>query len=139
MPWCVECEDVGASVRCEECGDELCGLCFQWQHRSGKRAKHSPTPLPGMQMFRERVEGTTAHFMELHKGGGAADEKEARVQGDEAMAESKDAGERVRSEEDSGTVEAKAGRSAIADRLIESSKYIPLRVSGEERTLLKLL
>ncbi|EKX41270.1 hypothetical protein GUITHDRAFT_96082 [Guillardia theta CCMP2712] len=140
MPWCVECEDVGASVRCEECGDELCGLCFQWQHRSGKRAKHSPTPLPGMQMFRERVEGTTAHFMQLHKGsGGAADEKEAPLVGDEEMADNKEGAGRGKSEEDSGSVESKAMRSAIADRLIESSKYIPLRVSGEERTLLKLL
>ena len=46
--WCVECEDVAASVRCDACGgDYMCGLCFQWQHRSGRRAQHKPTLLPG--------------------------------------------------------------------------------------------
>ena len=45
--WCIECEDVAASVRCDACGgDYMCGLCFQWQHRSGRRALHKPTPLP---------------------------------------------------------------------------------------------
>jgi hypothetical protein len=27
--WCVECEDVAASVKCEQCDDFFCGLCFQ--------------------------------------------------------------------------------------------------------------
>jgi hypothetical protein len=45
--WCVECEDVAASVFCESCRDHFCGLCFQWQHRSGNRASHVGKPLPG--------------------------------------------------------------------------------------------
>ena len=45
--WCVECEDVAASVFCESCKDNFCGLCFQWQHRSGNRSSHVAKPLPG--------------------------------------------------------------------------------------------
>eukprot|EP00288_Rhodomonas_lens_P013445 CAMPEP_0177715616 /NCGR_PEP_ID=MMETSP0484_2-20121128/14089_1 /TAXON_ID=354590 /ORGANISM="Rhodomonas lens, Strain RHODO" /LENGTH=89 /DNA_ID=CAMNT_0019227627 /DNA_START=226 /DNA_END=492 /DNA_ORIENTATION=- len=57
--WCVECEDVAASVKCEQCNDYFCGLCFQWQHQHGNRAKHKRIQLPGMEMFREVAEGTT--------------------------------------------------------------------------------
>ena len=48
--WCVECEDVAASVFCENCKDHFCGLCYQWQHRSGNRASHSSKPLPGTKL-----------------------------------------------------------------------------------------
>ncbi len=44
----VQCEDVGASVLCLECGDHFCGLCYTWQHRSGARAGHHAQPLPGV-------------------------------------------------------------------------------------------
>ena len=50
--WCVECEDVAASVFCENCKDHFCGLCFQWQHRSGNRASHVSKPLPGQSAHR---------------------------------------------------------------------------------------
>jgi hypothetical protein len=48
--WCVECEDVAASVFCENCKDHFCGLCYQWQHRSGNRASHLSKPLPGSKL-----------------------------------------------------------------------------------------
>lgn len=44
---CVECEDTEAALRCDACLDEYCVLCFGAQHRSGTRAKHKYTTLPG--------------------------------------------------------------------------------------------
>ncbi|KAF0694170.1 Aste57867_14930 [Aphanomyces stellatus] len=45
LSMCIECEDTEASLSCEECADLYCDLCFQAQHRSGTRAKHTKTPL----------------------------------------------------------------------------------------------
>eukprot|EP00008_Paramoeba_atlantica_P005013 CAMPEP_0201478536 /NCGR_PEP_ID=MMETSP0151_2-20130828/3344_1 /ASSEMBLY_ACC=CAM_ASM_000257 /TAXON_ID=200890 /ORGANISM="Paramoeba atlantica, Strain 621/1 / CCAP 1560/9" /LENGTH=126 /DNA_ID=CAMNT_0047859635 /DNA_START=119 /DNA_END=495 /DNA_ORIENTATION=+ len=42
---CIECEDVPAIVECQECQDIFCGLCFEWLHRSGTRASHTPSRL----------------------------------------------------------------------------------------------
>ncbi|CEG46467.1 hypothetical protein F443_14273 [Plasmopara halstedii] len=37
---CVECEDTAAAMRCEDCEDVYCPLCFKAQHRSGSRLRH---------------------------------------------------------------------------------------------------
>ena len=130
--WCVECEDVAASVRCEACGgDYMCGLCFQWQHRSGRRAQHAPTPLPGKEMFRESAQGTTQHFITLLQN-----EDEARTlpqawEKEEAANHKDDAGEHSNQDQLSGAF--------LHSKLQASAQFIPLRVSDEERALLRLL
>ena len=37
---CIECEDTPGQVRCEQCGEIYCDLCFKSQHRKGNRAQH---------------------------------------------------------------------------------------------------
>ncbi|KAL3672435.1 hypothetical protein V7S43_003117 [Phytophthora oleae] len=44
---CVECEDTAAAVRCENCEDVYCPLCFAAQHHAGSRVRHTKTDLPG--------------------------------------------------------------------------------------------
>ena len=39
--FCVECKEKAAKVRCDQCTDEYCRICFQMQHRKGKRAGHT--------------------------------------------------------------------------------------------------
>eukprot|EP00048_Salpingoeca_helianthica_P016548 m.232915 g.232915 ORF g.232915 m.232915 type:complete len:585 (+) comp18912_c0_seq1:490-2244(+) len=41
---CVECEDIPASVRCVDCDDIYCDVCFAALHRKGSRKTHQPTP-----------------------------------------------------------------------------------------------
>ena len=131
--WCVECEDVAASVRCDACGgDYMCGLCFQWQHRSGRRAQHKPVLLPGKEMFREGAEGTTQHFMKLQQSKGAA-------AGTDAGAGSADAALDGREVADEGAAVAHKSAGLPASRLVASSQYIPMRVTEEERVYLRLL
>jgi len=43
--FCVDCKDQRARVRCEECGDEYCRVCFNMLHRKGKRSSHAPISL----------------------------------------------------------------------------------------------
>uniref|UniRef100_A0AAV1T4Z0 B box-type domain-containing protein n=1 Tax=Peronospora matthiolae TaxID=2874970 RepID=A0AAV1T4Z0_9STRA len=47
MAMCVECEDTLAAVRCEDCDDLYCPLCFKAQHQAGSRLHHRPTEVPG--------------------------------------------------------------------------------------------
>jgi hypothetical protein len=42
---CVECEDTEASIKCENCDDIYCTLCYQAQHHSGTRLQHKQIPL----------------------------------------------------------------------------------------------
>ncbi|KAK1934209.1 UPF0652 protein [Phytophthora citrophthora] len=44
---CVECEDTAAAMRCEDCEDVYCPLCFAAQHNAGSRLRHTKTDLPG--------------------------------------------------------------------------------------------
>jgi hypothetical protein len=44
--FCVECE-APAAMRCEQCDDEYCAVCFQALHRKGKRAKHTAVAVEG--------------------------------------------------------------------------------------------
>ena len=43
---CVECE-APASVRCHQCTDEYCAVCYKALHRKGKRAKHTFDSIEG--------------------------------------------------------------------------------------------
>lgn len=43
---CVECE-APAAMRCEQCDDEYCAVCFQSLHRKGKRARHTAVAVEG--------------------------------------------------------------------------------------------
>lgn len=43
---CVECEDTEAAVKCDNCQDEFCELCYLWLHNKGKRKAHIKIELP---------------------------------------------------------------------------------------------
>ncbi|RMX65690.1 hypothetical protein DD238_004053 [Peronospora effusa] len=43
---CVECEDTAATVRCDDCKDLYCPLCFAAQHHAGSRLHHTKTDMP---------------------------------------------------------------------------------------------
>ncbi|KAE8989538.1 UPF0652 protein [Phytophthora rubi] len=51
---CVECEDTAAAVKCEDCEDVYCPLCYAAQHHAGSRLRHTKTQLPGV------VDGSSA-------------------------------------------------------------------------------
>ena len=131
--WCVECEDVAASVRCDGCGgDYMCGLCFQWQHRSGRRALHKPTPLPGMQMLHEdATEGTTQHFIKLQQ------QSSKMLPPQSAPDSAAQAEEQTRESSSSGTKPTPGG--ALRARLLLSAQWIPVRISPQDRVYLRLL
>ncbi|KAI9141880.1 hypothetical protein BKA69DRAFT_1071721 [Paraphysoderma sedebokerense] len=44
--YCVECEDMPATMFCEQCQEDFCEVCWKAQHRKGRnRSKHTTKPL----------------------------------------------------------------------------------------------
>ena len=43
--YCTECTDMPSAVYCHVCQDGFCVVCYQSQHRKGKRVHHKIKPL----------------------------------------------------------------------------------------------
>merc|ERR1712137_498992 len=113
---CVECEDVPAGVKCVECDDEFCGLCYQWLHRKGKRAKHTIESVHEKgKPVQLNVEGTTEHFVQSFSNNGKEESPKTKTYSQASVV------------------------FQSPEEFIEQIKTIPLRLTAEERKLLSLL
>ncbi|KAF8331275.1 uncharacterized protein EI90DRAFT_3145579 [Cantharellus anzutake] len=123
--YCVECEDQAADLHCETCGDSFCEVCFTSQHRKGSRKHHKTRPLESLQT---RVNGNT-----VNNDNGHIEDEEMDSADEEAQAPS-------------GNITAASLLGAqpsigesVGEWYVERSKYTPLRLTMEERKLLRLL
>jgi len=142
---CVECEDTAAVVKCINCDDYYCALCFQWQHRKGNRSSHSTTKLSTCTSSSSGLQGTTAHFSTF--------QLQLRSSNNKLKDEGKNTYEPLRNsnstlELDSNSDCQLSGKTnlKISSKLFieekslkERCKFIPLRITQEERALLHLL
>jgi len=114
---CIECEYQEANVFCNNCKDYYCFLCFQAQHKKGKRKNHVS------KIFKENTNNESS--MEVD---------ETPVTNPSLLS--------LQSYDDS-TAEAaeKAAKQVILklQSVEERAKYIPLRLSYSERKYLRLL
>ena len=117
---CVECEDVASAVRCVQCEDNFCSLCFQYLHRKGKRATHTPIKAENNEQLdmpkQEKVEGTTAHFVEKFEAEKKKKKSEKKSQNNK-----------------------EPENTEISRKLLEQINFTPLRLNEEERNLLGLM
>lgn len=137
--YCVECEDQPAQIRCDDCQDDYCEVCFAAQHRKGTRRKHISKPLvvhpPGKLPNEQNGDSTEAR------------EEEKTDEGDDDidMADESDTElERIGTGLPTSPVKNALGTqpavgSKVGDWFVERSKYIPLRLSFGERKYLRLL
>eukprot|EP00727_Mastigamoeba_balamuthi_P014143 m51a1_g9351 hypothetical protein (641) ;mRNA; r:119676-122045 len=123
---CSECEDQPAAYTCAACADAFCSLCFTTQHRKGARATHVAVP----------VERATPE----------PDEDAAEDDGDAAEAGQTRPKKRSGVSRLFSTIvgsgneeEAADERPRAQDTVYERAKYIPMRLTMEERKLLRLL
>lgn len=133
VPYCVECEDQQASVRCETCDEVYCRPCFQMLHRKGKRLQHKMTTLK----VAEEMPLPQGEVMGLGAQKGMRDS--ARTKGSHADSQYEDGHE---DGPDALEVDAdkfaSAGDSKYTARTI-NLKSIPLRLTDEERRWLDIL
>ncbi|KAI6034887.1 hypothetical protein F5J12DRAFT_710596 [Pisolithus orientalis] len=136
--YCVECEDQPAQIRCDDCQDDYCEVCFAAQHRKGTRRKHITKPLvvhlPRKPPSEQNGDSTEA------RDGEKTDEDDDVDMADESGIELEriDTGlQTSRAKNALGTQPAVG--SKVGEWFVERSKYIPLRLSLGERKYLRLL
>ena len=107
--FCVDCKEQEAAVRCVECGDVYCQICFSMLHRKGARARHTAVALPG----------ATARAR-------AAPAAESEHMAVDDMLE--------RSQQPAAGADVQPGWW-----FEERAKYIPMRLTMDERKMLRLV
>ncbi|TMW63864.1 hypothetical protein Poli38472_002805 [Pythium oligandrum] len=154
-PMCVECEDTDAAVRCEDCQDLYCALCFEAQHRSGTRRQHATTELFASAVAQQLAQPPPAPVQATTVAASAvqpAQESTTVVEGaDEPMeaVEDKETNGKVDTADEETDEDDEVDSDADSDDeptmvsddapLLRDAMYIPLRLTEDERAQFNLL
>lgn len=124
---CMECEDMKYEIKCKDCDEKFCVICFEMLHRGGKRKLH------------EHLKVTT--ILETSDKSNMPDDEETQKKKQDllngALAANGIPDQTLPEENEElaqGSTDAKLMKS-----LYEKTRYIPLRLTYEERHLLRLL
>lgn len=109
--FCVECTDMPFEVRCVECDEQFCKVCWAVVHRTGKRKQHTV----------EEVKSNAAEAVPSTTPAPDALESESEA------------------ETDTNTPAPAMPSEELLARLATHAKYIPMRLTADERQLLRLL
>lgn len=116
--FCIECQDMQTEIICNDCEEQFCVTCFDMIHRNGKRKQHEYLKVSSQETTRPETEA-----------------EQQRIQDDGNSYQAPEA-------QDSNTTPLSMA-SSIDDKLLaqllKHTRYIPLRLSQEERHLLRLL
>lgn len=137
---CVECGDQPAEKGCVDCEEEFCSVCFDYLHRTGTRKEHATVVL-------ETVNGDSSskHTQyDVTMSNSPADSSIHQVASpaplvadDDIDGASKEI-QATRGDKPSGATSV-VEPSELLLRIRKQCKYIPLRLTADERKLLKLL
>ncbi|KAF8841602.1 hypothetical protein BDN67DRAFT_901195 [Paxillus ammoniavirescens] len=134
--FCVECEDQPAQLSCKECEDSYCEVCFAAQHRKGSRKKHSVTS----------IAGTSARNVAKEQKG--TSEVDGQSKGEEVYVDMEEDSDAELDRVSAGPPKAPpveflgtqpAVGASVGEWFVERAKYIPLRLTINERKYLRLL
>eukprot|EP00127_Corallochytrium_limacisporum_P007178 Clim_evm51s243 gene=Clim_evmTU51s243 len=139
-PLCIECDDQPARVFCHDCGDLLCEVCFYSLHRRGKRREHRIRVLRGLDESEKASELKAATApANTETVAPPADDKE----GDGVEATADQLVEQINADQVGDRHidddEVMYAESHDGNWFRERSKYIPLRLTLQERKFLRLL
>jgi len=121
---CEECEEHDVQLECEPCGGRFCEMCFQILHRKGKRTGHKPTSVD------------TGSFRTDCSAGPGSSEKESKLSGLLKLVRPT---ARSTSNPQASTPRFPSSDLSRYALMSERAKYIPLRLTLEERRFLRLL
>ncbi|GMM54560.1 hypothetical protein DAKH74_011760 [Maudiozyma humilis] len=121
---CIECKDMKTEILCKDCDEHFCVVCFEMLHRGGKRKYH-----------------------EYVKVNAEGEEKAKAAPSDEAQQSAlQDSvnGQQDDDSSDQGTPQPMNNTpDAIGEKVLgilrENAKFIPMRLTYDERHLLRLL
>lgn len=126
---CIECGDQRAEIQCFKCAEDFCSVCFGYLHRTGKRKQHAVKSLVSEDKKKEEdIEQIKS------EPDGEDDEDDENVEQQQERISR--AGEAIQS---ISAVAAAVQPADVLGKLKEHCKYIPMRLTMEERKLLRLL
>ncbi|SCU87822.1 LAFA_0E09010g1_1 [Lachancea sp. 'fantastica'] len=117
--YCVDCKDMKTEILCRDCEEQFCVVCFEMIHRTGRRKKHEIVKI-------------TAEEHPLP----AAEEEQKRLQ------EANNNGANLQPDNEAPQLASESVNSLdqkMLSMLARHSKFIPMRLTPEERHLLRLL
>ena len=118
VAFCIECGDQPAILACRECADIFCEVCFASQHKKGNRQKHSTTPLQ--------------QAIDIHA-------RAAPAAGAALPSSSSSSSSVAEEMEDAPDQPTAAASRESAESLADRAKWVPLRLSLEDRKMMRLL
>ncbi|KAL4087605.1 hypothetical protein PRIC1_013494 [Phytophthora ramorum] len=135
---CVECQAHEAELFCEQCHDYFCELCCGGQHRKGNRRKH--TFQPRFPASKAAAPAAADVEMEITRDAVDYDSDEDELDGDTSSSEEEDLDRGYPSALGPARLtNGNAGGAEAAAEMLERAKYIPVRLTYEERKLLRAL
>jgi hypothetical protein len=136
---CVECEDTEAAVKCDNCQDEFCELCYLWLHNKGKRKAHVRIDLPHA---KKRHQAAYEQKPAIQQPGSVpptiVDNTTTRISAN-AVNENKMDDKDLKIDADMLKLRDAVLSDLEVQPLLERVKYIPLRLNERERQLLNIL
>lgn len=136
---CVECGDQPAETECIDCEEDFCSVCYEYLHRTGTRKEHATVPLEGAQEVAKPADEVKHTQVDVAMEEAEPETPAAAQQATDAEIEAAlRAIQATRGDKPSGATSTIDPADMLA-RIREQSKYIPMRLTGEERKLLKLL
>ena len=130
---CVECGDQPSEIECVSCEEEFCTVCFDYLHRTGTRKDHETVPLA-----KSKAElPNNVEPLDVQMANTPEATPDATATEDDIIRAS-EAIQNTRGDKASGGVSV-MDSSEMLLRIKEQCKYTPLRLSLEERKLLRLL
>ncbi|KAI0371601.1 hypothetical protein BV20DRAFT_184977 [Pilatotrama ljubarskyi] len=137
--FCVECEDQPAQIFCETCSDNFCEVCFAAQHRKGTRKRHATRPLSSPHDKRAKTEEPQPANGETSANGNAMHVDEAAEEDSDEELEQAAAEASSSAKIDIVLSSQPTPGSAVGEWFVERAKFIPVRLTLEERKYLRLL
>ncbi|DAZ93123.1 TPA: hypothetical protein N0F65_009699 [Lagenidium giganteum] len=132
---CVECRAHESELFCEQCQDYFCELCFGGQHRKGNRSRHT---------FQPRIKpepGAPATTNTAPTPAVDSDDEDVDASDSESESDSEGYGFTQAPDKPKALPASTASSNAKtgAGSVLERAKYIPVRLTYEERKRLRLL
>lgn len=149
LAMCVECEDTEAGVRCADCDDLYCVLCFDAQHRAGSRLQHRKTLLHASSANAQTLQSAVPPPPALTTGEAPVSTEPASATEEPIAQPPADANEGGNDNGDATTDAAKSDDESESDEdmplvddesaLMRDAAFIPMRLHEDERSLFNLL